>query len=249
MLHVANLRAAVDGKTILDGLHLDIPTGEVHALMGPNGSGKSTLSNVLAGRDGYTVSGEAVLDGHDLLAMEPEERAAIGLFLAFQHPVEIPGVGNMYFLRTALNARRTRLGQPEYSAVEFLRLAKQLMAELHIDPSFLSRSVNAGFSGGEKKRNEILQMAVLEPRLAILDEPDSGLDVDALQIVAEGIQRMRSPERSMLIISHNPRLLAAVQPDVVHVLRAGRVVRSGDVQLALDIEAGGYAAALDGVPA
>ncbi|MEZ5322262.1 MAG: Fe-S cluster assembly ATPase SufC [Microthrixaceae bacterium] len=241
MLSIRSLTAAVAGTTILDGLDLELPTGEVHAVMGPNGAGKSTLSNVLAGRDGYEVSGEATLDGVDLLDLEPEQRAAAGLFLAFQYPTEIPGVGNMYFLRTALNALRRERGQAEVGAVDFLARAKEQMASLEMDPAFLSRSVNEGFSGGERKRNEVLQMALLEPRLVILDEIDSGLDIDALRIVATGIEALRSPERSMLIITHYPRLLEYVRPDRVHVLTDGRITRSGDHTLALELEAHGYA--------
>ncbi len=242
MLRIEHLTAAVGGKTILDGLDLEIAAGEVHAVMGPNGAGKSTLSNVLAGRDGYTITGAVTFDGDDLLTLTPEARAAKGLFLAFQHPVEIPGVGNMYFLHTALNAIRLERGQPEMGAVEFLALAKQHMARLDMDPAFLSRSVNEGFSGGEKKRNEILQLSLLEPRLAILDETDSGLDIDALRAVGEGVQRLRHPDRAMLIITHHPRLLEFVRPDRVHVLQAGKIVRSGDHHLAAELEAAGYAA-------
>lgn len=248
-LHVANLHATIGGTTILDGLDLDIAPGEVHAIMGPNGAGKSTLASVLAGRDGYEVTGEATFDGADLLALTPEERAAAGLFLGFQHPVEIPGVGNMYFLRTALNAVRTARGEPEVSAVEFLALAKDHMTRLGMDPAFLHRSVNDGFSGGERKRNEILQMSILEPRLAILDETDSGLDLDAIRVVAQAIDRLRRGDRSMLIITHHPRLLDDVRPDRVHVLSGGRIVRSGDHQLARDLEAEGYSAALTGAAA
>ena len=240
MLHIANLYASVAGRTILNGLDLDVPTGEVHAIMGPNGSGKTTLSNVLSGRDGYDVSGTVTFDGVDLLPLTPEARAAAGVFVAFQHPVEIPGVGNMYFLRTAVNSIRSHRGLPELAAVEFLGLAKEHMARLAMDPAFLSRSVNAGFSGGEKKRNEILQMSMLEPRLAILDETDSGLDIDALRIVAQGIERLRSPHRSMLIITHHTPLLDDVQPDRVHVLHGGRIVRSGGPELAHELEADGY---------
>ncbi len=240
MLHIANLYASVAGRTILDGLDLDVPTGEVHAIMGPNGSGKTTLSNVLSGRDGYDVSGTVTFDGVDLVPLAPEARAAAGVFVAFQHPVEIPGVGNMYFLRTAVNSIRSHRGLPELAAVEFLGLAKEHMARLAMDPAFLSRSVNAGFSGGEKKRNEILQMSMLEPRLAILDETDSGLDIDALRIVAQGIERLRSPHRSMLIITHHTPLLDDVQPDRVHVLHGGRIVRSGGPELAHELEADGY---------
>jgi Fe-S cluster assembly ATP-binding protein len=242
MLRIEDLRASVGDKTILDGLDLEIAAGEVHAVMGPNGAGKSTLSNVLAGRDGYTITGAVTFDGDDLLSLTPEQRAAKGLFLAFQHPVEIPGVGNMYFLHTALNAIRIERGQPEIGAVDFLALAKEHMARLDMDTAFLSRSVNEGFSGGEKKRNEILQLSLFEPRLAILDETDSGLDIDALRVVGQGVERLRHPERSMLIITHHPRLLEAVRPDRVHVLQAGRIVRSGDHHLASELEAEGYGA-------
>ena len=240
MLDISNLTASVEGKDILTGLDLHIAPGEVHAVMGPNGAGKSTLSNVLAGRDGYATGGEVRFDGADLLAMEPEDRAVAGLFLAFQYPVEIPGVGNMNFLHTALNAVRRHRGVDELGARDFLALAREHMATLGMDPSLLTRSVNAGFSGGEKKRNEILQMMVLAPRLAILDETDSGLDIDALRVVADGVQQLRSPERSMLIITHYPRLLELVVPDHVHVLRDGRIVRSGDHRLAYELEAHGY---------
>ena len=241
MLHLDGLTASVGGATILDGVSLDVRAGEVHALMGPNGAGKSTLSNVLAGREGYEVAGTATLDGVDLLALTPEERAARGLFLAFQHPVEIPGVGNLYFLHTAVNAIRRERGQAELGAVEFLALAKEHMARLGMDPGFLRRSVNEGFSGGEKKRNEILQLAMLEPRLAILDEPDSGLDIDALRVVGEAVEHLRHPDRAMLVITHHRRLLEIVRPDRVHVLQAGRIVRSGDHHLAEELEAVGYA--------
>ena len=240
MLSIQNLTASVDDNEILRGIDLDIAPGGVHAIMGPNGSGKSTLSNVLAGREGYEVSGKALFDGADLLSMEPEERAAAGLFLAFQYPVEIPGVGNMYFLRTAVNAVRAGRGEPELSATEFLAEAKEKMAALDMDPAFLSRSVNAGFSGGEKKRNEVLQMSLLQPRLAILDETDSGLDIDALRVVAEGIEALRDGERSMLLITHYPRLLEYVRPDTVHVLQAGRIVREGGPELAHELEESGY---------
>ena len=240
MLHIANLHASVAGRVILDGLDLDVPTGEVHAIMGPNGSGKTTLTNVLSGRDGYDVCGTVKFDGVDLVPLTPEARAAVGVFVAFQHPVEIPGVGNMYFLRTAVNSIRSHRGLPELAAVEFLGLAKEHMARLAMDPAFLSRSVNAGFSGGEKKRNEILQMSMLEPRLAILDETDSGLDIDALRVVAQGIERLRSPHRSMLIITHHTPLLDDVRPDRVHVLHGGRIVRSGGPELAHELEADGY---------
>jgi Fe-S cluster assembly ATP-binding protein len=241
MLTIRGLRASVEGAAILDGLDLSIGDGEVHAIMGPNGAGKSTLANVLAGREGYDVAGTALLDGVDLLSLLPEQRAAIGLFLAFQYPVEIPGVGNMYFLRTALNAVRRERGLEEVDAMSFLALAREHMARLGMDPGFLSRSVNDGFSGGEKKRNEILQMSLLEPRLAILDETDSGLDIDALRIVADGIERLRAPDRSMLVITHYPRLLEYVRPDRVHVLHAGRIIRSGPADLAHELEADGYA--------
>jgi len=240
MLSIHQLTASVDGRPILKGLNLEIGPGEVHAIMGPNGAGKSTLSNVLAGRDGYEVGGTATLDGIDLLTIDPEARAAAGLFLSFQYPVEIPGVGNMYFLRTALNALRRSRGVSEVSAVDFLSLARQHMAQLEMDPAFLSRGVNEGFSGGEKKRNELLQMSLLEPRLAILDEIDSGLDIDALRIVAAGVERLRNPQRSMLIITHYPRLLEAVRPDRVHVLADGRITHSGGYELALELEEHGY---------
>jgi Fe-S cluster assembly ATP-binding protein len=242
MLRIEHLTASVAGTRILDGVDLDIAAGEVHAIMGPNGAGKSTLSNVLAGREGYDVTGTVTLDGADLLALMPEQRAAKGLFLAFQYPVEIPGVGNMYFLRTAVNAVRRERGEPELGAVEFLELAREHMAALDMDPAFLSRSVNEGFSGGEKKRNEILQMSLLEPRLAILDETDSGLDIDALRVVAAGVERLRRPDRAMLIITHYPRLLEHVRPDRVHVLAGGRIVRSGDHRLARELEEQGYGA-------
>ena len=248
MLSIRDLTAVVDGKRILDGLNLEIAAGEVHAIMGPNGAGKSTLSNVLAGRDGYEVSGAAELDGVDLLGLAPEERAAAGLFLAFQYPTEIPGVGNMYFLRTALNALRRARGEEEVNAVSFLKLAKSRMAELEMDPAFLSRAVNEGFSGGEKKRNEILQMSLLEPRLAILDEIDSGLDIDALRIVATGVENLRSPDRALLIITHYPHLLDLVQPDYVHVLSDGRIVRTGDRHLVDEIETDGFGPAPVRVP-
>lgn len=249
MLRISNLSASAGGRTILDGLDLEIPTGEVHAIMGPNGSGKSTLSNVLSGRDGYDITGTASFDGTDLLPLDPEDRAALGVFVAFQHPVEIPGVGNMYFLRTAVNSVRARRGEPELAAVEFLGLAKEHMARLAMDPEFLSRSVNAGFSGGEKKRNEVLQMSMLEPRLSILDETDSGLDIDALRVVARGIERLRGPDRSMLIITHHTPLLDDVRPDRVHVLLDGRIVQSGGIELAHQLEADGYGVHQVEVPA
>ena len=240
MLHIENLTATIAGQTVLRGLDLDIGAGEVHAIMGPNGAGKSTLANVLAGRDEYTATGTATLDGIDLLARSPEDRATAGLFLAFQYPTEIPGVGNMYFLRAALNAVRRARGLDEIAAVDFLTLAKEHMARLDMDPAFLSRSVNDGFSGGEKKRNEVLQMSLLEPRLAILDEIDSGLDIDALRVVAAGVKDLRSPDRSMLIITHYPHLLDFVQPDFVHVLREGRIERSGDATLAAELASVGF---------
>ncbi|HSP05032.1 MAG TPA: Fe-S cluster assembly ATPase SufC [Acidimicrobiales bacterium] len=249
MLHIRDLHASIDGKEILAGLDLDLPAGEVHAVMGPNGAGKSTLSNVLAGRDGYEVRGTATLDGTDLLALEAEDRATAGLFLAFQYPMELPGVGNAYFLRTSLNAIRRAHGQDEVSATDFLAVAREHLAALEMDPAFLSRSVNEGFSGGEKKRNEILQMSMLEPRLAILDETDSGLDIDALRIVARGIERLRGPDRSMLVITHYPRLLELVRPDRIHVLDGGRIVRSGGHELAFELEADGYGGMTDRVPA
>jgi Fe-S cluster assembly ATP-binding protein len=241
MLTIENLHAAVEGKQILRGLDLHIGAGEVHAIMGPNGAGKSTLASVLIGRDGYDISGSVRFDDQDLLAMSPEERAAAGIFLAFQHPIEIPGVGNMYFMRTALNALRRARGEEELDGTQFLALAQERMKLVEMDQTFMTRSVNEGFSGGEKKRNEILQMAILEPRLAILDETDSGLDIDALRIVAGGVNALRSPERSMLVITHHQRLLDFIVPDRVHVLSAGRVTRSGDAGLALELEQHGYA--------
>jgi Fe-S cluster assembly ATP-binding protein len=249
MLHIADLRASVAGRTILDGLDLDVPAGEVHAIMGPNGSGKTTLSNVIAGREGYEVTGAVTFRGIDLLTRSPEERAAAGIFVAFQHPVEIPGVGNMYFLRTAVNAVRGHRGRAALSAVEFLSVAREHMTRLEMDPAFLSRAVNVGFSGGEKKRNEILQMSMLEPRLLILDETDSGLDIDAHRLVAQGINRLRSAERSMLIITHHARLLDDVPPDRVHVLSGGRIVRAGGPELAGELEADGYRPGRGAVPA
>jgi Fe-S cluster assembly ATP-binding protein len=249
MLSIRNLFASIGSTEILKGLDLQINAGEVHAIMGPNGAGKSTLSQVLVGRESYTVTGEVTFEGEDLLALTPEERAAAGLFLAFQYPIEIPGVGNMYFLRAAVNAVRRRRGIPELDAFDFLDLAKKHMSRLDMDPALLSRSVNAGFSGGEKKRNEVLQMSMLEPKFAILDETDSGLDIDALRVVAEGVQHLRSPERAMLIITHYPRLLEYVVPDYVHVLSDGRILRSGDSKLALELEAHGYESSNETVPA
>jgi Fe-S cluster assembly ATP-binding protein len=240
MLDIRNLTASVGTRAILKGVDLHIGPGEVHVLMGPNGAGKSTLAQVLAGRDGYTTGGTVTFDGIDLLALAPEDRATAGLFLAFQYPVELPGVGNMYFLHTAVNATRRARGLDELGARDFLALANSHMAELDMDPALLTRSVNADFSGGEKKRNEILQMTMLEPRLAILDETDSGLDIDALRVVADGVERLRGPERSMLVVTHYPRLLERIVPDVVHVLRDGRIERSGDRHLAREIEANGF---------
>ena len=241
MLKINNLHAAVDGKAILKGLNLEVGSGEVHAIMGPNGSGKSTLAQVLAGRDTFTVSdGSVDWDGTDLLALPAEERARAGLFLAFQYPVEIPGVSNAYFLKAAVNAVRRHRGLPEYDAMDFLARVKAEMKAVGMKEEFLYRSVNEGFSGGEKKRNEVLQMALLEPRLAVLDETDSGLDIDALKIVAEGVNRLRSPERSMIVITHYQRLLDYIVPDKVHVLSQGRIVRSGGRELALELEEHGY---------
>lgn len=244
MLEIKNLHVQLEeeGKPILKGVTLTVPAGQVHAIMGPNGSGKSTTSYVLAGRDGYEVTaGSATLDGQDLLAMEPEERAAAGLFLAFQYPVEIPGVGNMTFLRTAVNAQRKARGQEELSSGEFLKLVREKARALDIDAEMLKRPVNMGFSGGEKKRNEILQMAMLEPRMCILDETDSGLDVDAMRLVAEGVNALRSPDRSFLVITHYQRLLDHIVPDVVHIMHDGRIVKSGGPELALEVERNGYA--------
>ena len=249
MLSIRNLFASIGSTEILKGVDLQINAGEVHAIMGPNGAGKSTLSQVLVGRESYTVTGEVTFEGEDLLALTPEERAAAGLFLAFQYPIEIPGVGNMYFLRAAVNAVRRRRGMPELDAFDFLDLAKKHMSRLDMDPALLSRSVNAGFSGGEKKRNEVLQMSMLEPKFAILDETDSGLDIDALRVVAEGVQSLRSPDRAMLIITHYPRLLEYVVPDYVHVLSEGRIIRSGDSTLALELEVHGYEPSNEAVPA
>ncbi len=241
MLKIKELHASIDSKEILRGVNLDLKPGEVHAIMGPNGSGKSTLASVLIGRDGYDVSGSVTYEGQDLLALSPEERAAAGVFLAFQHPVEIPGVGNMYFMRTALNSLRRQRGQEELDAVDFLDLAQERMKLVEMDQTFMSRSVNEGFSGGEKKRNEILQMAILEPKLAILDETDSGLDIDALRVVASGVNALRSEGRTMLVITHHQRLLDYIVPDFVHVMAAGQIVHSGDKDLALELEANGYA--------
>ncbi len=242
MLTIENLHATADGKPILNGLDLRVDAGEVHAVMGPNGSGKSTLSYVIAGREGYEVTqGSITYRGHDLLAMSVEERALSGVFLAFQYPVEIPGVGSATFLKTAVNAARKHRGEKEYDAMEFLKLVRAKRAELGIEDGMLRRALNVGFSGGEKKRNEMLQMTLLEPSLAILDETDSGLDIDALKIVAGGINAMRAPERAMVVITHYQRLLDHVVPDKVHVLSGGRIVRSGGRELALELERSGYA--------
>ncbi len=242
MLSIRNLEARVEDKPILRGLSLEMPAGQVHAIMGPNGSGKSTLANVLAGNEGYEVTGgEASLDGQDLLALEPEARAAAGLFLAFQAPVELPGVNQANFLRTALNALRRARGEAELDAPAFLRLARAESKRLQFPEDMLKRNVNVGFSGGEKKRNEVLQMAILRPKLAILDETDSGLDIDALRIVADGVNALRSPHFSALVITHHQRLLDHLVPDRVHVLSQGRIVRSGGPELARELEAAGYA--------
>ena len=241
MLEIANLRASVAGRGILNGVDLSVKAGEVHAVMGPNGSGKSTLAAVLAGRDEYEVTaGSVTWAGRDLLEMEPEERAREGIFLAFQYPVEIPGVNNAYLLKAALNEVRKHRGQPELDAIDFMALVKERMQVLHIDQALLNRPVNEGFSGGEKKRNEIFQMAVLEPRIAIMDETDSGLDIDALRTVSAGVNAMRSPERAIVVVTHYQRLLNYIVPDVVHVLSGGRIVRSGGKELALELEEKGY---------
>ncbi len=241
MLEIRNLHARVGDKEILKGIDLSVRAGEVHAVMGPNGSGKSTLAGVLAGRPDYQVTeGSVVYKGLDLLGLQPEERAREGLFLAFQYPVEIPGVGNMYFLKAALNAVRQHRGEPELDAIEFTALVRDRMALLGMDQELMSRPVNDGFSGGEKKRNEIFQMAVLEPTLAILDETDSGLDIDALRIVAHGVNALRSPDRATIVVTHYQRLLNYIVPDQVHVLTEGRIVRSGDKDLALELEEKGY---------
>ena len=241
MLEVKGLHAKVEGKDILKGLDLSVRAGEVHAIMGPNGSGKSTLSHVVAGREGYTVTaGSVQFDGKDLLELEPEQRACEGIFLGFQYPVEIPGVSNLTLLKAALNARRKYRGQPEIEATDFLAWVRDRAKLVKIDPKMLSRGVNEGFSGGEKKRNEILQMLILEPRLMILDETDSGLDIDALKIVADGINTLRSPDRATILVTHYQRLLDYVQPDHVHVLAGGRIVRSGGPELARELEEKGY---------
>jgi Fe-S cluster assembly ATP-binding protein len=242
MLEIKNLQVTVDGREILKGLDLTVNKGEVHAIMGPNGSGKSTLAHVLAGKDAYEVTGGSVtFEGHDLLALEPDERAAKGIFLAFQYPLEIPGVTTMNFLRTALNAQRKKRHEPELMPPEFIKKVREAAAKLGVDQEMLRRPVNVGFSGGEKKRNEILQMALLEPKLGVLDETDSGLDIDALKVVAHGVNRLRSPERAMVVITHYQRLLDHIVPDIVHVLSRGRIVRTGGKELALELEAKGYA--------
>jgi len=243
LLEVKNLHVEVDGKKILNGLELSVSRGSVHALMGPNGSGKSTLAHVLAGKSHYEVTGgQVTFEGADLLALEADERAARGIFLAFQYPLEIPGVATMTFLRTAFNAQRKKRGEPELSTPDFMKRVREAAKKLGVDQDMLRRPVNVGFSGGEKKRNEILQMALLEPKLAVLDETDSGLDIDALKVVAEGVNRLRSPERAMIVITHYQRLLNYIVPDVVHVLSKGRIVRTGGKELALELEAKGYAA-------
>ena len=241
MLNVANLRAKIDEKEILKGLNIEVKPGEVHAIMGPNGSGKSTLSNVLAGRDNYEATdGTVMFEGKDLLSLVPEERAREGIFLAFQYPVEIPGVSNLEFLKTSLECLHTHQNKPLLSAVEFMKLAREKCRLVDLDTDFLKRGVNEGFSGGEKKRNEIMQMLMLEPKLCLLDETDSGLDIDALKVVADGINQLRSPERSFILITHYQRLLDYVQPDFVHVLADGKIVKSGGSELALELEEKGY---------
>ncbi len=250
LLEINDLHVEIDGKEILKGLDLIVNAGEVHAVMGPNGSGKSTLAYLLAGKDGYRpTAGEVRFNGKNLFEMEPDERAAAGMFLAFQYPLEIPGVATMTFLRAALNAQRKKRGEAELSTPEFIKKVRDAAGKLGIDQEMLRRAVNVGFSGGEKKRNEILQMALLEPRLAVLDETDSGLDIDALKIVADGVNRLRSPERSFIVITHYQRLLNHIVPDVVHVLSHGRIVKTGGKDLALELEARGYAEYQEGVAA
>jgi Fe-S cluster assembly ATP-binding protein len=242
LLEIKNLHVEIGGKKILNGLDLFVERGKVHAIMGPNGSGKSTLAYVLVGKEDYVVTeGEVLFDGRDVLAMEPDERAASGIFLAFQYPMEIPGVATMTFLRTAVNAQRKKRGESELSTPEFMKRVRDAAGKLAIDQEMLRRAVNVGFSGGEKKRNEILQMAMLEPRLAVLDETDSGLDIDALKVVADGVNRLRAPERAFVVITHYQRLLNYIVPDVVHVLSRGRIVKTGGKELALELEATGYA--------
>ena len=242
MLKIENLHARIGGREILKGLSLDVHAGQVHAIMGPNGAGKSTLANILSGREGYEITaGTVSYEGKNLLELEPEERAAAGVFMAFQYPVEIPGVNNTYFLRAALNAQRKTRGEPELDSMQFLKLVREKLAVLHLDDKLLQRGVNEGFSGGEKKRNEIFQMAVLGPKLAILDETDSGLDIDALKNVAEGVNALRAPDRAFVVITHYQRLLDYIKPDVVHVLADGRIVESGGPELALELEEHGYA--------
>jgi Fe-S cluster assembly ATP-binding protein len=250
MLEIINLHARVEGNEILHGINLTVKAGEVHAIMGPNGSGKSTLSKVLAGREGYEViEGQVLYEGQDLLAMAPEERARQGIFLGFQYPVEIPGVSNMYFLKAALNAVRKHRGLDELDAIDFLKFTKTKMRLVEMDEGLINRGVNEGFSGGEKKRNEIFQMAVLEPRLAILDETDSGLDIDALKVVSRGVNGLRGPERAIILVTHYQRLLTHIVPDFVHVLLDGKIVKSGDKSLALELEEKGYGWIEDGVVA
>jgi len=242
LLSISDLKVSVAGKTVVDGLSLAVPPGEVHAIMGPNGSGKSTLAKALAGHPAYTIAGgTASIDGRDLLAMEPEARVHAGLFVGFQYPTEVPGVNNADFLRLALNAQRAAAGEPELTAEQFAPLLRERMRQVHIDEVFAERDLNSGFSGGQKKRNEILQMFVLQPRLAVLDETDSGLDIDALRIVAEGINAYRSPAHAIVLITHYQRLLDLVRPDRVHILADGRIARSGGFELAAALEAGGYA--------
>jgi len=246
MLEIKNLSVVVDSRQILNGLNLTVNKGEVHAIMGPNGAGKSTLAHVLSGKAGYEVTGgEVMFNGRDLLSLPADERAAMGVFLAFQYPLEIPGVATMTFLRTALNAQRKKRGEAELTTPDFMKRVREGAAKLGIAPEMLRRPVNVGFSGGEKKRNEVLQMALLEPKLCVLDETDSGLDIDALKIVAEGVNHLRSPERSFIVITHYQRLLDYIVPDIVHVLAKGRIVKTGGKELALELEANGYAAFQD----